>query len=131
MVGPSLDEAFQQAAKDSFGRSTFEGVVHRQILHPNRMAQVNAATGKALPLMPADLVTGEDAGDVAAYVAQAAAAQAGRGHRRAGHRRRGQQSDEPAVAENGVLDIPADPSGALAYTSPGRGPGRADRDQLG
>ncbi len=113
VVGPSLDEAFQQAAKDGFGRSTFEGVVHRQILHPNRMAQVDPATGKALPLMPADLVTGEDAEDVAAYVAQAAAA----GGEDTGRLATAGQtkSDAVAEAENGELDIPAVPSGALAY----------------
>jgi len=74
VVGPNLDEAWQQAAKDGFGRSTFEGVVHRQILHPNRNAQDDPVTGKPLPLMPANIVSGEDAQDVAAYVASAAAA---------------------------------------------------------
>ena len=69
VVGPNLDEAWQRSEKDGFGRSTFEGIVHRQILHPNRVAQVDPATGKPLQLMPAELVTGEDAQDVAAYVA--------------------------------------------------------------
>ena len=74
VVGPNLDEAWQQAEKDGFGRSTYEGVVHRQIRQPNRNPQIDPATGEPLPLMPADLVTGEDAQDVAAYVASAAAA---------------------------------------------------------
>ena len=74
VVGPNLDEAWQQAEKDGFGRSTYEGVVHRQILQPNRGPQNDPATGKPLPLMPANIVTGEDAQDVAAYVAFAAAA---------------------------------------------------------
>ena len=74
VVGPNLDEAWQQSAKDGLGRSTFEGLVHRQILVPNRNAQVDSETGKPLPLMPAELVNGEDAQDVAAYVASAAAA---------------------------------------------------------
>jgi plastocyanin len=74
VVGPNLDEAFQQDVKDGFKRSTLKGIVHRQILQPNRDPQLDPATGKTLPLMPAKLVKGEDAQDVAAYVASAAAA---------------------------------------------------------
>ena len=73
VVGPNLDEAWQRSERDGLGRSTYEGVVHRQILHPNREAQNDPETGKPLPLMPANIVTGEDAQDVAAYVAFAAA----------------------------------------------------------
>jgi mono/diheme cytochrome c family protein len=61
-TGPNLDAAFAQALKDGEGRSTVEGIVHRQILHPRRNS-----------VMPADLVTGQDAHDVAAYVGYAAA----------------------------------------------------------
>jgi uncharacterized cupredoxin-like copper-binding protein len=114
VVGPNLDEAWQQADKDGLGRSTYEGVVHRQILQPARSAQVDPATGRPAAAMPANLVTGEDAEDVAAYVAQAAA-------------RRGEdpgrlatvgpeRSEEVARAENGTLSIPADASGATLYT---------------
>src|SRR5204863_5525678 len=73
VVGPNLDLAFERARQDGFGQSTFQGIVHRQIQQPNKMPQVDPATGKTLPLMPAQLVTGENAQDVAAYVAQAAA----------------------------------------------------------
>jgi plastocyanin len=73
VVGPNLDEAWQRSEKDGLGRSTYEGVVHRQILQPNRGAQNDPETGKPLPVMPANIVTGEDAQDVAAYVAFAAA----------------------------------------------------------
>src|SRR5829696_3619106 len=59
-VGPSLDEAWQQSARDGLGRSTYEGLVHRQILQPNRERQSDPVTGKSLPLMPANLVTGEN-----------------------------------------------------------------------
>src|SRR4051812_29610765 len=52
-TGPNLDEAFHRSREDGFGESTFEGVVHRQILQPNKFAQVDPATGKTLPLMPA------------------------------------------------------------------------------
>jgi plastocyanin len=113
VTGPNLDEAFQRARHDGFGQDTFKGLVHRQILHPAIRPQHDPQTGKRLPLMPADLVTGQDAVDVAAYVASAAAkpgkdtgalAQIG-----------ASQSKGTAKEKNGELDIPADPSGALAY----------------
>ena len=110
--GPNLDQAFQQALKDGFGRSTFEGVVHRQILQPNLRPQVNPVNRQETE-MPAKLVTGEDAEDVAAYVAMAVAA----GGEDTGRLATAGQpkSDEVAQAQNGTLDIPAVPSGGLAY----------------
>ena len=113
VVGPNLDEAFQRARKDGFGESTFEGLVHKQILFPAIRPQYDPKTGKELPLMPAKLVTGEDAEDVAAYVAFAAA----RGGEDTGALARagGAKAEGTAEAEDGVLDIPADPSGGLAY----------------
>jgi mono/diheme cytochrome c family protein len=59
-TGPSLDTAFQTALADGMDRDTVEGIVHRQILHPRIDSQ-----------MPAGLVKGEDASDVAAYVGYA------------------------------------------------------------
>src|SRR5215217_367904 len=61
-TGPSLDTAFQTALADGMDRDTVEGIVHRQILHPRIDSQ-----------MPAGLVKGDDASDVAAYVGYAAA----------------------------------------------------------
>jgi mono/diheme cytochrome c family protein len=61
-VGPSLDAAFRTALAAGEGRQTVEGIVHSQILHPRKSSQ-----------MPAGLVKGSDAEDVAAYVAFAAA----------------------------------------------------------
>ena len=112
VTGPNLDEAFQRARQDGFGESTFEGLVHAQILNPARNPQVDPVTGREA-IMPADLVTGEDAEDVAAYVAQAAAvpgedtgalAQAGAA-----------KAEGTAKAKDGVLTIPADPGGSIAY----------------
>ena len=100
---------------DGFGRSTYEGVVHRQILQPNRRQQVDPATGKPLPLMPAKLVTGEDAQDVAAYVAYAADARR-RGHAAGSPTAGAAEQEELAKAEGGKLAIPADPSGRTLYT---------------
>src|ERR671916_59840 len=102
------------ALLSGFGESTFKGMVHGQILNPARGNQVDPKTGKVLPLMPANLVTGDDAEDVAAYVASAVSkpgkdtgqlAQVGAA-----------TAEGTAEAENGVLEIPADPGGALAYT---------------
>jgi mono/diheme cytochrome c family protein len=61
-TGPNLDTAFQTALRDGLDRDTVEGVVHKQILHPRSDSQ-----------MPAGLVKGEEADDVAAYVGYAAA----------------------------------------------------------
>jgi len=59
-TGPNLDTAFRAALDNGLSRDTVEGIVHRQILHPRRNS-----------VMPAELVTGQDASDVAAYVAYA------------------------------------------------------------
>jgi plastocyanin len=112
-TGPNLDQAWQQAEKDGLGRSTFEGIVHGQILNPNKNPSVDPATGKEAAAMPGDLVTGEDAQDVAAYVASAAA-NPGKDTGRLAAAGAPQQ-EELARAENGTLEIPAVPSGALAY----------------
>src|SRR5688572_480139 len=61
-TGPNLDQAFTRALKDGFKRDTIRSVTHKQILYPNIKGP-----------MPAKLVTGDDASDVAAYVAFAAA----------------------------------------------------------
>jgi mono/diheme cytochrome c family protein len=61
-TGPNLDNAFHTALHDGIDRDTVEGIVHRQILHPNTAG-----------VMPQGLVQGDDAKDVAAYVGYAAA----------------------------------------------------------
>ena len=112
VTGPNLDEAFQRARQDGFGQSTFEGLVHAQILHPARNPQVDPVSGREAS-MPAGLVKGEDAEDVAAYVAEAAA----KGGEDTGALAAvgGGGPEGTAEAENGVLEIPADPGGALFY----------------
>lgn len=113
VTGPNLDEAFVRAREDGFGDDTFEGVVHQQILYPNKFAQIDPQTGKALSAMPADLVTGDTAYAVAAYVAEVAGTPGKDSGRLAevGVKR----SNKVAKQSDGKLDIPADPSGALAY----------------
>ena len=60
-TGPNLDEAFDAAYEDGMNEATVRGVVRRQIANVRRNSQ-----------MPANLVTGDDAIDVAAYVAAVA-----------------------------------------------------------
>jgi plastocyanin len=114
VTGPNLDQAFARARQDGFGDSTFEGIVHRQILQPARRAQVDPATGKVLPLMKPNIVKGEDARDVAAYVASAVSK--GGEDQGALASIGAAAAKGTAKAENGKLEIPADPGGALAYT---------------
>lgn len=111
--GPDLDDAFAVARSEGFGQSTYEGVVHGQIKQPNRDSQLDPKTGTELGLMPPDLVTGDDARDVAAYVAMAAA----RGGEDAGQLADvgAAEAEGTAEAEGGELEIPADPDGSLAY----------------
>jgi len=113
VTGPNLDEAFARARQDGFGQDTFEGIVHRQILHPAIRPQMDPKTRKPTTSMPAKLVTGEDAEDVAAYVAEAAArpgadtgalAQVG-----------AKKAEGTAEEKRGTLTIPADPGGSTAY----------------
>lgn len=60
--GPNLDDAFRGARQSGMDDTVFEGVVRRWI----EIAQ---------PPMPRNLVTGQDAADVAAYVAKVAGTQ--------------------------------------------------------
>jgi cbb3-type cytochrome c oxidase subunit III len=67
VIGPNLDDAFRQSRADGLGERTIESVVRGQISYPV-VDPPTGATG-----MPADIVTGEDATSVAAYVASVAA----------------------------------------------------------
>lgn len=66
VIGPNLDDAFRQAREDGLGEGTIRAVVRDQIAYPVE----SPSTGS--PGMPADLVTGDDADAVAAYVASVA-----------------------------------------------------------
>jgi plastocyanin len=104
-TGPNLDEAFQRSIKDGMERSGVRGVVHGWILHPNRQG-----------VMPAKLVTGEKAQDVAAYVAQSAAA-GGKDTGLLATAVKTAGGGKPAVEANGTLQIDADPNGQLAFVT--------------
>jgi mono/diheme cytochrome c family protein len=66
-VGPNLDYAFKQARANGFDSDTIKGVVEYQIAHARP-----ASPQQTDVYMPTDLVTGEDASNVAAYVASVA-----------------------------------------------------------
>ena len=66
-IGPNLDDAFRQSRADGLGEGTIRSVVRGQIAYPVETPPTGAVG------MPADLVTGEDAESVAAYVASVAA----------------------------------------------------------
>jgi uncharacterized cupredoxin-like copper-binding protein len=113
VTGPNLDKAFAQARATGFGQSTFEGIVYGQILHPNSHSQIDPRTGKPTAKMPAKIFVGEDAQDVAAYVASAVSKPGeDKGQLGAAGVKR---SNKVAKAEGGKLEIPADPGGGLAY----------------
>ena len=111
-AGPNLDEAFAQSRADGLGQSTFRGVVYRQILNPNINSQVDPATEKDIASMPAKLVTGDDARDVAAYVAQAAAVPGKDTGKLAAAGAK--KAEGTATEKNGTLSIPVAAAG-LAY----------------
>jgi plastocyanin len=104
-VGPDLDKAFESVRLDHLGGdSTIEGVVRNQIAHPRRSS-----------VMKPGLVKGDDARDVAAYVGYAAA-KPGKDEGQLASAAQPKKGP-PIAAKNGVLTIPADPTGALAFAS--------------
>jgi uncharacterized cupredoxin-like copper-binding protein len=66
--------------------------------------------------MPAKIVTGDKAKNVAAYVALVAAA-GGKDTGRLAEAVKPASSNKPVAAKDGVLEMPADPNGQLAYVS--------------
>ena len=114
-VGPNLDAAFRGPLRDGLKRSGIRGVIHDQILYPPSFAlDEGGKRPDGSQPMPAKIVTGDDADNIAAYVASVVARsgkdtgllatavpQAGGG--------------ATATAKGGVLSIPADPNGQLAF----------------
>lgn len=101
--GPNLDDAFAQDRADGIPSDSIRGLVKAQIIHPQRGG-----------VMPAKLATGEDAYDIASYIASAAA----KGGKDTGALAAiGVSAAKKTVkAIGGKLSIPTDPSGQLAYT---------------
>ena len=101
-VGPNLDYVFARSRADKLGSSSIRGLVSYWIQYPNVQG-----------VMPAKLVTGQAAQDVAGYVSQVAAVP-------------GQDTGElasavqtvnqkPVTEQNGKLQIDADPNGQLKF----------------
>ncbi|HYQ77923.1 MAG TPA: cytochrome c [Solirubrobacterales bacterium] len=63
-VGPNLDHAFAAARAEGNDSDTIEGVVKAQVEYPR------PSNGNSAVSMPADIVTGQDLDDVAAYVGE-------------------------------------------------------------
>jgi plastocyanin len=104
--GPNLDEAFQRGLFDGQERSGVESAVKDQIANPARVSKKDPI------YMPADLVEGDDAANVAAYVSESVAKR-GKDTGLLAEAVKKPGGGKPAVEENGVLTIPA--TAQLAY----------------
>ncbi|MFM9126530.1 MAG: c-type cytochrome, partial [Solirubrobacterales bacterium] len=111
--GPNLDAAFAVSRQERWGDKAVAGVVYGQINYPG--------IGNG---MPAKLVTGDNARDVAAYVSTVAS-KPGKDVGLLATAVPVAGPAKTAVAKNGVLSISADPNGLLAYveTKPEAPPG--------
>jgi uncharacterized cupredoxin-like copper-binding protein len=101
-VGPNLDDAFRQDRHDGVKGTAIEGLVSYWIKYPNSQG-----------VMPAFLLKGQKAQDVAAYVGRVAAIPG----QDTGALASAVQSvnQKPAVEKGGVLQIDADPTGQLKF----------------
>jgi cbb3-type cytochrome c oxidase subunit III len=67
-IGPDLDYAFAQARSEGYKETAILNIVHEQIKYPGQFA-TGSKVGELQSNMPANLVTGQDAVDVASFVA--------------------------------------------------------------
>jgi plastocyanin len=104
-VGPDLDEAFRAAIAEGERRSAVRSVVEGQVENPNRYG-----------VMPSGLASGATLANIAAYVA-GSAAQPGPDTGLLASAVKAPGSGKPAVEKGGKLEIPADPTGQLAYAT--------------
>ncbi len=73
-IGPNLDASFAQARADGYAESAIREIVHAQIKYPGQYA-TGDGPARLQANMPANLVRGQDAEDVASYVAANAGTQ--------------------------------------------------------
>jgi plastocyanin len=101
-VGPNLDDAFREDRADGVKTTSIEGLISYWIQYPNSAG-----------VMPAKLVTGQDAQDIAAYVGLVAS----KPGQDAGALASAvpQVNQKPVTEQNGVLKIDADPTGQLKF----------------
>jgi cbb3-type cytochrome c oxidase subunit III len=74
-IGPNLDDAFAQARADGFKETAILEIVHDQIKYPGQYSIAPNNPNYLQANMPANIVTGKDAVDVAAFVAANAGVQ--------------------------------------------------------
>ena len=110
LTGPNLDEAFNQGLDDGLGTDGVRGVVRKQIAFPSRAGVRGAG------IMPANLADGDEADDIADYVA-AVVSKSGKDAGLLGSAVKAAGSGKPIVAKGGSLTVPADPGGALSFVS--------------
>jgi uncharacterized cupredoxin-like copper-binding protein len=108
VTGPNLDDAFRQDRIDGVKSTSIQGLVDYWIQYPNNDVDSGA-------VMPAKLVEGQEAQDVAAYVAHVAAIPG----QDTGQLQEAVPNTKQTVAkeQNGQLHIDADPTGQLKFTS--------------
>jgi plastocyanin len=101
-VGPNLDDAFRQDRVDGVKSTSIQGLVDYWVQYPNTQG-----------VMPAMLVKGQQAQNVAAYVARVAA----RPGQDTGALATAVQAvaQKPAAEKNGIVEIDADPNGLLKF----------------
>jgi plastocyanin len=104
-VGPNLDEAFRASLAEGLRRSAVRTAVEGQVENPNRFGA-----------MPSGLASGAKLASIAAYVAEAVA-RPGKDSGLLASAVQAPGSGKPAVEKGGKLEIPADPSGQLAYVT--------------
>jgi cbb3-type cytochrome c oxidase subunit III len=68
-IGPNLDDSFAEARSEGFKESAIANIVHDQIRFPGQYATAQSNPNYLTANMPANLVRGQDADDVAAFVA--------------------------------------------------------------
>jgi plastocyanin len=104
-VGPNFDEAFHGSLSEGLRRSAVRTVVEGQVENPNRYG-----------VMPAGLASGAKLANIAAYVAEAVD-RPGKDTGLLATAVQAPGAGKPAVEKAGKLEIPADPSGQLAYST--------------
>lgn len=107
-VGPNLDDAFANASSEGFGESAIRGMVRQMI-------DIGPARSGDRVVMKPDIVTGDEARDVAAYVASVVN-KPGKDEGLLATVGQATQCKEPIQAQGGTVSIPADPGGQLQFT---------------
>jgi len=104
-AGPNLDEVFRASVAEGAQRNAVRTVVEGQVQNPN-----------PLGIMPAHLASGAALADISAYVAQVVD-KSGQDTGLLASAVEAPGAGKPAVEKGGKLQIPASPSGQLAYTA--------------